>query len=112
MTSPPGDATTAQQTGRIIVQMEESFLWARKLRFILTPPIILAGMFVLFLPFAFASMLDGDPQNPLGRRGYLGIVFSKGIGGVSIGILLLAAGFYIAVSKPKTQASDREHAGS
>jgi hypothetical protein len=71
-------------------------MWVRKIRFIVAPPIILAGLFFVFLPFAFATMLDGDPDKPLGWREYLGEVFTHGIDSLSIGVPAIILGFTIA----------------
>ncbi len=73
-------------------------MWVRSIRFILAPPIILAGLFFIFLPFGFATMLDGDPDKPLGWPDYLRIVITSrdGVGTLAIGMVAIILGIYIA----------------
>lgn len=68
-------------------------------RFVLAPLLILGGLWFIAIPFAFATMRDGDPDAPQGWREYLGEVFTAGVSSLAIGLVLIAGGFYLAATR-------------
>jgi hypothetical protein len=73
--------------------------WIRKfyfilLRIIVAPLMVLAGLWWIFMPFAFATMQD--PDKPLSRSEYLALVFKGGTECFVIGIAMIAFGVIVA----------------
>ena len=84
--------------------------WIRKICFILTriivaPAAILAGLWFILMPFAFATMQD--PDKPLSWSEYLGVVFR----GDGLDCFVIAGGliaFGVVVARvPLPGASDK-----
>ena len=76
----------------------------RLTRFVVAPLFVLGGLWFLAMPFAFATMLDGDPNSPMTWREYLGAVWSGGATAFVLGLGLLVAGVYLASLRDRSES--------
>ena len=68
-------------------------------RFILGPLLILGGLWFIALPFAFVTMAFGGRDAPPGWGEYLGKVFTDGVSSISMGLILVIGGIYLAATR-------------
>ena len=72
---------------------------ARITRFVLGPLLFLGGLWFIALPFAFATLSFGGRDAPPGWGEYLGKVFTGGVSSMSIGLIMVIGGIYLASTR-------------
>ncbi|GAC1449929.1 MAG: hypothetical protein NVSMB9_34070 [Isosphaeraceae bacterium] len=68
-------------------------------RFVLGPLSILCGLWFIALPFAFARMAFGGREAPPGWGEFLQEVFRGGVSSISLGLLMVLGGAYLAATR-------------
>jgi hypothetical protein len=71
----------------------------RVTRFVLGPSLMLGGLWFIAMPFAFATLRFGGRETEPPWTEYLGEVFRGGVSSFSTGLILLAAGPFVAAPR-------------
>ena len=80
-------------------------------RFLLAPILILGGLWFFAMPFLFATMLIGGPDDRLSWGQYLGAVWDGGSSALGLGFVMIAGGISLAVprnSSPEQRVETRK----
>jgi uncharacterized membrane protein HdeD (DUF308 family) len=65
---------------------------------------VLSGVFLTFMAYGFASMVDPDLPEAAQQAEIMRRILEDGTGPVGSGIVMIVVGIYLAVSKPKPSA--------